>query len=348
MKGDFTRFTFDPTKLYSSVLLQQGRVLLDAEWNEQVDIERHTGAHHRCRRDRPLRHARSPRRYTRKLRDRRIRLGIHDSARAHLRRRNPRGKPCRRARVGERAALPARECPTYSRRHAAAAGQPLPAAAGRYLAYLDVWQRHVTTLEDGNLREVALGGPDSATRMQTVWQVFLQELAAGASCSNLGGGWPPAHAKTTGKLAARARPTVDPTNACQVPGGGGYSRLENQLYRVEVETSGELATAKFKWSRDNGMVVSAVTDGDTDTLTVDNPGRDDALAFAGDQYVELLNEDRELLNQPGLLLEVDDVKGDVLSSRPAASRWAISPAGGGCGAGTARGLSPRRRTTTAS
>ena len=41
MKGDFSRFTFDPQKHYSRVLLQQGRVQLDADWNEQVDILTH-------------------------------------------------------------------------------------------------------------------------------------------------------------------------------------------------------------------------------------------------------------------------------------------------------------------
>ena len=38
MKGDFTRLTFQPEKHYSSVRLQQGRVQLDADWNEQADI----------------------------------------------------------------------------------------------------------------------------------------------------------------------------------------------------------------------------------------------------------------------------------------------------------------------
>src|SRR5204862_1795654 len=40
--------------------------------------------------------------------------------------------------------------------------EPLPAAP--FLAYLDVWERHVTYLVDDHLREVALGGPDTATR----------------------------------------------------------------------------------------------------------------------------------------------------------------------------------------
>src|ERR1043166_6493006 len=38
MHGDFTRDTFDPAKNYSRVLMQQGRVALDADWNEQTSI----------------------------------------------------------------------------------------------------------------------------------------------------------------------------------------------------------------------------------------------------------------------------------------------------------------------
>src|SRR5215212_1680898 len=39
MKGDFSRSTFHPEKHFTGVRMQQGRVLLDAEWNEQVDIQ---------------------------------------------------------------------------------------------------------------------------------------------------------------------------------------------------------------------------------------------------------------------------------------------------------------------
>lgn len=38
---------------------------------------------------------------------------------------------------------------------------PMPTAAGRYIAYLDGWERHLTALERPELREVALGGPDT-------------------------------------------------------------------------------------------------------------------------------------------------------------------------------------------
>src|SRR5882724_6951034 len=40
MSGDYTRFTFDPSKRYSGVLMQQGRVQLDSDWNEEIDILR--------------------------------------------------------------------------------------------------------------------------------------------------------------------------------------------------------------------------------------------------------------------------------------------------------------------
>src|ERR1051326_678118 len=41
MRGDFSRFTFDPLNHYRSVYMQQGRVQLDADWNEQIDILHH-------------------------------------------------------------------------------------------------------------------------------------------------------------------------------------------------------------------------------------------------------------------------------------------------------------------
>ena len=41
MKGDFSRDTFDPLNNFSRVLLQQGRVQLDADFNEQAAILLH-------------------------------------------------------------------------------------------------------------------------------------------------------------------------------------------------------------------------------------------------------------------------------------------------------------------
>jgi uncharacterized membrane protein len=41
MKGDFSRSTFDPANNFTSVRMQQGRMQLDADWNEQMDILLH-------------------------------------------------------------------------------------------------------------------------------------------------------------------------------------------------------------------------------------------------------------------------------------------------------------------
>src|SRR3954469_10335800 len=41
MKGDFSRDTFDPLRHFSRVLVQQGRLQLDADSNEQSDILLH-------------------------------------------------------------------------------------------------------------------------------------------------------------------------------------------------------------------------------------------------------------------------------------------------------------------
>ena len=42
MKADLSRVTFDPTKRFSSVVYQQGRVVLDADLNEEHEIESYT------------------------------------------------------------------------------------------------------------------------------------------------------------------------------------------------------------------------------------------------------------------------------------------------------------------
>ena len=42
--------------------------------------------------------------------------------------------------------------------------------------YLDVWERHVTALEDDDIREKALGGADTTTRCKVVWQVKVDAV----------------------------------------------------------------------------------------------------------------------------------------------------------------------------
>ncbi|MFZ0795897.1 MAG: DUF6519 domain-containing protein, partial [Candidatus Korobacteraceae bacterium] len=55
------------------------------------------------------------------------------------------------------------------------AGASVPAGPGQYVAYLDVWQRPVTYIEDSSLIDVAIG-VDTTGRVQTAWRVGLLPL----------------------------------------------------------------------------------------------------------------------------------------------------------------------------
>jgi photosystem II stability/assembly factor-like uncharacterized protein len=197
-------------------------------------------------------------------------------------------------------------------------GATLPSTAGRYLAYLDVWERHVTAAEQANLREIALGGPDTATRTQVMTQVRLEAVADDATCSTFEAGWSPS-AAPKGRLRARGEPSADPGGECVVPMEGGYRRLENQLYRVEVIDAGQPGTATFVWSRDNGAVttqlvrVEAAGTG-TSRLILSHAGRDAIGGLAGGRYVEITDEQRVLGGAPaGRVFEVESVADDTIT-----------------------------------
>ena len=171
----------------------------------------------------------------------------------------------------------------------------LPGEAGRYLVYVDVWQRHLTAVEEPELREVALGGPDTATRTKTVWQAKLTAAEA-AECRDFGAGWT-ADGSASGRLRAQAEPDEVSEDECAVPASGGYRRLENQLYRVEVHDGSADGEPSFVWSRDNGSVLTTLVDeieSDPDTglpvLSVAATGRDAVGGFFGAKLVELSDE----------------------------------------------------------
>lgn len=201
---------------------------------------------------------------------------------------------------------------------ASEAGEAQPAALtledGSYLAYVDAWLRHITDLDDPGLQEPALGGPDTTTRAQTVAQVRLKHLGAAGitDCAAVelpqlfaGSTAPGDRPPSTGRLAARARPADETADACEIPPDARYQGLENQLYRVEVHEPGELGTATFKWSRENGFIATLWTGQTGDRLEVSSAGRDAVLGFRAGQLVELLDDTLELAGRPGTLVVLD-------------------------------------------
>jgi hypothetical protein len=184
-----------------------------------------------------------------------------------------------------------------------------------YLIYLDVWERHITALEDDRIRDVALGGPDTTTRCKIVWQVkaddgtvaFPSGLTADAvrkQWEKWVRRWQPAH---PGCLRARVDRPEDSTDPCLTAPDAKYRGNENQFYRVEVHQGGKADEATFKWSRDNGAIVTGVTLSGTE-VTADNP-----RGFFGGQWIELTNDHQELRGRPGTLVKVIKVEGDKLT-----------------------------------
>jgi len=193
----------------------------------------------------------------------------------------------------------------------------LPTDPGPHLVYLDVWQREVTHLQQPDLLEKAVG-VDTAERLQTVWQVkVLVDIGAGTTCAtDLNGllaaaGIFPSGAQLTTDVASVAQPT-DP---CQVPISSGYKGLENQLYRVEIQQSSTAAGgASFKWSRDNATVATLVTQITApDTLIVQSVGKDNMLRFNPLDWIEITDDVQELAGLPGEVYQIKKVEDATLT-----------------------------------
>jgi hypothetical protein len=304
MKGDFTRNTYKKRNHYSRVLMQQGRVQLDADWNEQLAIDAHV--------DRTVR---------------RDVIGHCGGPQGD----GPGGEPLAgflitpddgnvsisAGRYYVNGILAENDTARLFTEQADYRQAELPTAEGNYLFYLDVWERHINALDDPDIREVALNGPDTASRARVMAQVKWELVDDQASCQDFGPGWTPSGAQSTGRLAARSEPDPTTTDPCVVPEEAGYRRLENQLYRVEIHAGGALDSATFKWSRENGSVVTRWLDQDGDKLTVSSAGRDAVLGFTNQQWVELSDEVRDQAGIPGTLVMIDSVDGNVITIDPA-------------------------------
>jgi hypothetical protein len=289
MKGDFTRSSFERTKNYSSVRLQQGRVLTDADCNEAEDIglarERQLAAD-------VIGHAAGPAGAT----------GFEIS----LGSQNPRELMLSAGRYYVQGLLcELHEATPLSSQPALAGVDPtrnLP--IGQYLLYLQAFERHVTHIDDASIKEVALGGPDTSTRLQVVAQARLKRLGARPaptvcevmSDSDTLATWIEGR---RGRMAASVDPAPPVVDPCLVPSTAGYRGLENQLYRVEIHRGSQGGMATFKWSRDNASIAAEWT-------RHPNPDQVEVADFgpAG-----------RGLNEPGVLVELHD-SGNELTHRP--------------------------------
>jgi hypothetical protein len=180
---------------------------------------------------------------------------------------------------------------------------PLP-TAGHRLVYLDVWDREVTHLKQPDLVESAVG-VDATSRIQTVWQVRVLDGDVGtATCATPDAdipGWSALIAPSTGVLTTGTFEVAPVDDPCELPPTGGYRGLENQLYRVEIHDPGQPGgAATFVWSRENASVASRVASIISDhELELQSLGRDDVLRFNTGDLVEITDDFREFAQAPG-------------------------------------------------
>ena len=180
MKGDFTRDTFRKKKHYRRVPKQQGRVDVDADWNEQVSIEVY---HERTSLRDVIGQSGAPQENPG--------FGIiiprtpdSGSYKIGKGRYYVDGILCENEEevdALDQPDLPPLEALKYPFEPQLTAFPTEP--GGIYLAYLHVWERHLTALDDPDIRESALGGPDTATRTKVVWQVQLLKIGGRVSKS---------------------------------------------------------------------------------------------------------------------------------------------------------------------
>lgn len=313
MSGDYSRHRFDPRNHYSGVRMQQGRVQLDADWNEWHDAgDRRTRAEAVDTFGVSLSTDISGVAVVSPQTPDAFRITVTggsltiDPGRMYVdgllaeNFGDPDGTQVFDPVLAELRGL---DPIAYDQQPFHPDPVPLP-AAGPHLAYLEVWQREVTHLQRPDLVEKAVA-VDTTTRAQTVWQVrLLEEVDADIDCTSpdadLEAGWEAIIGPSAGRLSSRAVGVPSDEDPCELPPSGGYRGLENQLYRIEIHDGGAEGSATFKWSRDNASVAATVIEVVSDTeLKLASLGRDAVLRFNTGDWVEIIDDWRELSGEAG-------------------------------------------------
>jgi len=312
MSGDYSRKTFKPSSNYSGVYMQQGRVQLDADWNEQQQID---DRRRRVQTIDTIGKAVVPRSTINgfRIEPSAGSFQIHpgrmyvDGLLAENHGADPRFDPVLGEMMGTQP-ISYNEQPFFLEADTVA---PLP-AGGPHIVYLKVWQRELTYVNaPPEFVEKALG-VDTTTRMQTAWQVRVLSLAGinTLNCQDQVAAWDSLITPSAGQLTTSPVPADDDTNPCVIPISHGYRGLENRLYRVEVHQGGYMDSATFKWARDNASVATAVSHMDGTTITVLQSQWDQFRRFNIGDWVEIIDDVRELSGDSGEMRRIEDINYD--------------------------------------
>lgn len=237
LKGDLSRHTFERLKHYAGVLHQQGRVWLDSDWNDEVLLQLNLLRQEtfdiigRCGAPAPgTAFTISPPQPGAPLDAFQISGGPGPEGRYYVN-----GILCQLDKNVTYLTQP--DFPNPPRLTFPPTGD-LTA-----LVYIEVWQRLITYLEDEDIREVALGGPDTATRVKTIAQVKVAALPPRAGRT---GDFTCEEALATLPVSGGTLSTLQPSDSlpadpCRLPDPASYTGRENHLYRVEIHDGGDVA-----------------------------------------------------------------------------------------------------------
>ncbi len=328
MKGDFSRSSFNSAKHYRGVRLQQGRIQLDADWNEQIDILLHHN-------ERELKDLIGPYGAPQGNAGFAITLPPASANPAAAGTMPPADllPPDVQIAKGQRyvdgiLCINEADCTFTTQPDFPGATIHRQAMAGhqQQLVYLDVWQHHITAREDGDLREVALGGLDTTTRIQTVAQVKFWPLPADLAQAGVA---PTLVTAFQALLAVKQKPKGKLTAQKTEKG----AILQNQLYRIEIHSVKGDQVA-FKWSRENGAIAYSVREikvNPENTAQLDIQLKDvksDQIDLRINNWVEISCNDDALDGKAGVFGKVIDIQPDLqlVTVQPVKPLSALDPA----------------------
>ncbi len=125
------------------------------------------------------------------------------------------------------------------------------------MVVMDAWQQPVSAVEDSELFEVALGGPDTSQRMKTMQRVSIRE---GVSFDDCFDAWQEIQAdwvsfgslaedmelRSDAKIQVTYTAPTEPADLCSLGEMGGYLHHENQAIRVQLTSA-----TTYTWGFDN-------------------------------------------------------------------------------------------------
>ncbi|MFX0095370.1 MAG: DUF6519 domain-containing protein, partial [Candidatus Hodarchaeota archaeon] len=261
MKGDFTRIALKKNLKkhnFSGVLHQQGKVLLDRDWNEQRDIIVNW-------QDQSAKDIFGPGVAA---------IPTKEYENFQIRSINPPtqntiGFTITPGRIWADGHLIYLEAEDENVNELTLSATPLyghpssTANTSRIAILLEVWREVISGFQIPDLLlEPALGGIDTTERLHTAFAFRYYPLTStDKSCRNVREIIKGILATEQGTLTVDFEPTEAPNDECPMEAWSGYIGLEHRLYRVEVarttNNSGdeEFPPVRFKWSRYNGGLV---------------------------------------------------------------------------------------------